>query len=95
MTTLSLSIRTPGEHSKSSRGTGCIPKPTVRLQAFLPYHQQQGATDHEGHEKTDGQARKKLRLTREQLMVLQNVFRDQSNLDLVSSYQDFTDHSKA
>lgn len=91
ITTLSLCTGTPDEISGSSRGTRCRPKPPVRLHGFFPDHQLQAGTDHERYENRDSQASKKLRLTGEQLTVLENVYWDQSNLDLVSSYHDFAD----
>ncbi|CAN6248071.1 unnamed protein product [Urochloa humidicola] len=87
MTALSLWIGTPDEHLKSSRGTLCRSDPSARPNGFFPNHHLQAETDHEGHENRDGQPRKKLLLTREQLTILEDVYRDQSNLDLAAKQE--------
>ncbi|XP_062227328.1 homeobox-leucine zipper protein HOX15-like [Phragmites australis] len=80
MTALSLGTGTTAEHSKSIRGSGCKPKPPVRFHDKLS-DQLKVETDHEGNDNSSGHARKKLRLSEDQLTVLETVYEEQTNLD--------------
>jgi hypothetical protein len=71
MTALSLGIGATSKHSKSKRGTGSNPKPPGRFSLLFP----------------DGHTRKKLRLTDEQVTVLEGIYEEHCTLDTVSSYK--------
>ncbi|KAM3386417.1 hypothetical protein ACQJBY_009793 [Aegilops geniculata] len=77
MTALSLGSGSTSnsKHSKSKRGTGSNsnPKPPVQLKALFP---DQDSDDH-----GDGHPRKKLRLSAEQVTVLEGVYEEHCNLD--------------
>ena len=77
MTALSLGIGATSKHSKSKRGTGSKPKSPVRFSVLFP--------DQGDDENGDAHARKKLRLTDEQVRVLEGIYEGHCTLDTVSS----------
>lgn len=81
MTALSLGSGSTSnsKHSKSKRGTGSNPKPPVQLKALLP--------DQDSDEHGDDHPRKKLRLSAEQVTLLEGVYEEHCNLDTVCSCQ--------
>jgi hypothetical protein len=78
-TALSLGIGATSKNSKSQRGTGSNPKPPGRFSLLFP--------DQVDDDLSDGHTRKKLRLTDEQVTVLEGVYEEHCTLDTVSSYK--------
>ncbi|XP_047069869.1 homeobox-leucine zipper protein HOX11-like isoform X1 [Lolium rigidum] len=73
MTALSLGIGATSQHSKYKRGTGSNPKSPI---GFSLRFRDQG-----DDENSDGHTRKKLRLSDEQVMVLEGVYGEHCTLD--------------
>ncbi|CAM0905010.1 unnamed protein product [Alopecurus aequalis] len=73
MTALSLGIGDTRRHSKFKRGTGSNPASPIRVSVLFP--------DQGDDENSDVHARKKLRLTDEQVTVLEGVYEEHCTLD--------------
>jgi hypothetical protein len=82
MTALSLGIGATSQHSKYKRGTGSNPKSPVGFSRQFP--------DQGDDENNNGHTSKKLRLSDEQVTVLEGVYGEHCTVDTVSSCQNIS-----